>query len=52
MRSPYIKGSELLLNRLKKRDWLLAVYRKSNRLHPQSAEIERRHKLSRDEFSP
>jgi hypothetical protein len=50
LRSPYIKASELLLNRLKKRDWLLAVYRKSNRLHPQSAEIERRHKLSRDEF--
>ena len=50
VQSPYIKGSELLLNRLKKRDWLLAVYRKSNRLHPQSAEIERRHKLSRDEF--
>ena len=48
--SPYIKGSELLLNRLKKRDWLLAVYRKNNRLHPQSAEIERRHKLSRIEF--
>ena len=50
VQSPYIKGSQLLLNRLKKRDWLLAVYRKSNRLHPQSAEIERRHKLSRDEF--
>jgi hypothetical protein len=50
VQSPYIKGSALLLNRLKKRDWLLTVYRKSNRLHPQSAEIERRHKLSRDEF--
>ena len=45
--SPYVKGSELLLNRLKKRDWLLAVYRKNNRLHPQSVEIERRHRLSR-----
>ena len=50
MSSPYIKGSELLLNRLKKRDWLLAVYRKSNRLTPSPSEIERRHKLSRDEF--
>jgi hypothetical protein len=49
-RSPYIKGSTLLLNRLRKRDWLLAVYRKSNRLHPQSSAVERRHKLSRDEF--
>jgi hypothetical protein len=50
MRSPYVQASELLLNRLRKRDWLLAVYRKSNRLHPKSTEIERRHKLSRDEF--
>jgi hypothetical protein len=48
--SPYFKGVELLRNRLKKRDWLLTVYRKSNRLHPKSAEIERRHKLPRDEF--
>ncbi len=48
--SPYIKGSELLRNRLKKRDWLLAVYRKNNRLHPQSDEIERRHRLSRLDF--
>jgi len=50
IQSPYLKGSELLCNRLKKRDWLLAVYRKSNRLHPSSAEIEHRHRLSRDEF--
>ena len=51
LREPLHHGlGALLLNRLKKRDWLLAVYRKSNRLHPQSAEIERRHKLSRDEF--
>jgi hypothetical protein len=35
---------------LRKRDWLLAVYRKSNRLHPSSPGIERRHRLSRDEF--
>jgi hypothetical protein len=48
--SPYIKGSQLLLNRVKKRDWLLAVYRKSNRMVSQSSEIEHRHKLSRDEF--
>ncbi len=32
--SPYLKGSQLLLDRLKKRDWQLAVYRKCNRLHP------------------
>jgi hypothetical protein len=48
--SPYIKGSALLLNRLKKRDWLLAVYRKLGRLNPATAEIERRHRLSRGEF--
>jgi hypothetical protein len=48
--SPYLIGAELLHNRLKKRDWLLAVYRKCNRLHPNSAEIEHRHKLPRDAF--
>jgi len=48
--SPYLKGSELLRNRLRKRNWLIAAYRKINRLHPRSSEIERRHKLSRQEF--
>jgi hypothetical protein len=48
--SPYLKGAQLLHNRLQKRDWLVTVYRKSNRLHPSSPEVERRHKLSRDEF--
>jgi hypothetical protein len=48
--SPYLKGSELLQSRLKKRDWQLAVYRKCNRLHPESAAIEYRHRLSRDQF--
>ena len=32
--SPYLKGSELLRNRLRKRNWLIATYRKINRLHP------------------
>ena len=50
--SPYLKGSKLLLDRLKKRDWQLAVYRKCNRLHPASAEIERRHRLTRQDFLP
>ena len=40
---PLLKGTELLLNRLKKRDWLLAVYRKMQPPASQSAEIERRH---------
>jgi hypothetical protein len=48
--SPYFKGSQLLRNRLKKRDWLQSVYRKLNRMHPASAEMERRHKLTRDQF--
>ena len=50
MRSPYLRGSQLLRNRLKKRDWLLAVYRKINRTDPRSSAIDRRHKLSRGEF--
>jgi hypothetical protein len=48
--SPYVRGAQLLLERLKKRDWLLAVYRKSRRLDRQSSEIDRRHRLSRAEF--
>ena len=50
LHSPYLKGSELLRNRLKKRNWLIATYRKNSRLHPMSGEIERRHKLSRRTF--
>lgn len=50
MQSPYLRGSERLRNRLKKRDWLLAAYRKLNRLHPVSDQIERRDRLSREEF--
>ena len=50
LNSPYVKGSTLLLNRLKKRDWLLATYRKLNRLDPHSLAIERRHRLPRAEF--
>ena len=50
MQSPYLLAAERLTNRLRKRDWLLANYRKLNRLHPKSGEIERRHRISRDEF--
>jgi hypothetical protein len=49
-RSPYVKAAERLGNRLRKRDWLLATYRKLERLHPSSGEIICRHKLSRAEF--
>lgn len=48
--SPYLRGADLLRNRLKKRDWLLATYRKLYRLHPRSGDVERRHKLTRREF--
>jgi hypothetical protein len=48
--SPYVRASELLRNRLKKRDWMLATYRKLNRLHPMSGEVDRRHKLRREAF--
>jgi Cupin-like domain len=50
LESPYLRGGELLRDRLKKREWILSVHRKLRRLHPQSAEIDRRHRLSRDEF--
>jgi ribosomal protein L16 Arg81 hydroxylase len=48
--SPYLRGSELLMSRLRKREWILSVYRKLNRLHPETSEIERRHRLSREAF--
>lgn len=48
--SPYLKSVVRLENRLKKRDWMLAMYRKLNRLHPSSNRVERRHKLSREAF--
>jgi hypothetical protein len=50
LQSPYFWGTQRLQNRLKKRDWLLATYRKLQRLRPESAEIGRRHKLSRSEW--
>jgi hypothetical protein len=50
LNSPYLRGSELVRNRLRKRNWLLATYRKLNRLHPLSSEVDRRHKLRRDDF--
>jgi hypothetical protein len=48
--SPYIRKAEVLCNRLRKRDWILSVYRKLHRMHPQSAGIDRRDRLARDEF--
>lgn len=48
MASPYIVGAQRLRNRLAKHDWVLETQRRMNRLR--SAEVPRRHKLSRDEF--
>lgn len=45
--NPYVRGAVHLQNRLKKRDWLLSVYRKLRRLRPGSEQVEHRHKLSR-----
>jgi hypothetical protein len=50
LRSPYVRGAQLLCNRLLKRDWLLATYRKLNRMHPQSGEVPRRDRPTRREF--
>jgi Cupin-like domain len=50
MQSPYLRAADRLRNRLRKRNWLLASYRKLGRLHPGSGEIERRHRLPRGEF--
>lgn len=49
-KSPYLRGADLLRNRLKKRDWLAATHRKLRRLDPSSAEIPRLHRLPRDDF--
>jgi len=46
--SPYLAGAERLTNRLAKRDWLIDTRRRLERLAP--AGIERRHRLSSDEF--
>ena len=50
LQSPYFRAADRLRNRLRKRNWLLAAYRKLSRLHTGSGEIERRHRLARGEF--
>ncbi|MHC5544479.1 hypothetical protein ACYOEI_40130, partial [Singulisphaera rosea] len=50
IQSPYFWGMQRLQNRLKKRDWLFATYRKLQRQRPELFEVERRHRPSRDEF--
>jgi ribosomal protein L16 Arg81 hydroxylase len=48
--SPYFQGSARLRNRLRKREWILSVYGTLNRMRANSDVIERRERLSRDEF--
>ena len=48
--SPYLRGSQRLINRLKKRDWVLDIHRRLNRLLPGSEAVDVRRNLSRDEF--
>jgi hypothetical protein len=52
--SPYLLGarqaSQRIKNRLKKHDWVLDIHRILNRQTPHSDIIERRHRLSREEF--
>jgi ribosomal protein L16 Arg81 hydroxylase len=48
--SPYVRGSERLRNRLKKRDWMLGVYRTLYRMRASAGRVERRERLGADEF--
>jgi Cupin-like domain len=45
---PYVKGAQRIRNRLLKREWLLDIGRRLNRLRPPV--VERRHRLDRDSF--
>lgn len=48
--SPYLQGSTRLRNRLRKREWMLSVYGTLNRLRANGATVERRERLTHDEF--
>ena len=48
MKSPYLQGVSRLKNRLAKRDWIVNIHAKLNRLQP--LEIPRKHQLSGEEF--
>ncbi|PMS37265.1 Cupin-like domain-containing protein [Trinickia symbiotica] len=47
---PYVQGSRRLRERLKKRDWILGVYRRLSVMHREATDIERRDGLDREEF--
>jgi ribosomal protein L16 Arg81 hydroxylase len=48
--SPYLQGGTRLRNRLRKRDWTLSVYGQLNRMRSSGQTVERRERLSREEF--
>ncbi len=48
--SPYVQGASRIANRLRKREWTLTVYGRLARMRANAGEIERRERLSRDEF--
>lgn len=48
--SPYLKGATRLVNRLKKREWVLEIHRRLNRILPGGDTVERRARLPRDVF--
>jgi ribosomal protein L16 Arg81 hydroxylase len=48
--SPYLLGGQRMRNRMKKRDWILDVYGTLDRLRAGAGAVERRERLSRDEF--
>ena len=48
--SPYLQGGTRLRNRLRKRDWTLSVYGQLSRMRASGAMVERRERLTREEF--
>ena len=48
MKSPYLQGVSRLKNRMAKRDWIVNIHSKLNRLQP--LEIPRKHRLSAEDF--
>lgn len=48
LRSPYLQGAQRLRNRLAKRDWIIDIQSKLNRIAPEP--IARRHRLSGQDF--
>jgi len=48
--SPYLRPIARMRARLAKRDWLLETLSRLTRMHPDATKVERRERISRDEF--